>query len=47
MQVSPLYLAASLVAIASACPALAAEDVGAGQEIYQAQCLACHPTNQA
>ena len=42
MQVSPLYLAASLVAIASACPALAAEDVGAGQEIYQAQCLACH-----
>ena len=42
MQVSPLYLAASLVAIASACPALAAEDVGAGQEIYQAQCSACH-----
>jgi cytochrome c2 len=42
MQVSPLYLAASLVAIASACRALAAEDVGAGQEIYQAQCLACH-----
>ena len=42
MQVSRLCLAASLVAIASACPALAAEDVGAGQEIYQAQCSACH-----
>ena len=42
MQVSRLCLAASLLAIASACPALAAEDVGAGQEIYQAQCSACH-----
>ena len=42
MQVSRLCLAASLLAIASARPALAAEDVGAGQEIYQAQCSACH-----
>ena len=42
MQVSRLCLAASLLAIASASPALAAEDVGAGQEIYQAQCSACH-----
>jgi cytochrome c5 len=42
MQVSRLCLAASLLAIASACAAQAAEDVGAGQEIYQAQCSACH-----
>jgi alcohol dehydrogenase (cytochrome c) len=42
MQVSRLCLAASLLAIASSGPALAAEDVGAGQEIYQAQCSACH-----
>ena len=42
MQVSRLFLAASLLAIASASPALAAEDLGAGQEIYQAQCSACH-----
>jgi cytochrome c2 len=42
MQVSRLCLAASLLAIASAFPALAAEDVGTGQEIYQAQCSACH-----
>ena len=40
MQISHLCLAASLVAIAN--PALAAEDVGMGQEIYQAQCSACH-----
>ena len=42
MQVSRLCLAASLLAIASASPAIAAEDLGAGQEIYQAQCSACH-----
>ena len=42
MQVSRLCLAASLLAIASASPAMAAEDLGAGQEIYQAQCSACH-----
>ena len=42
MQVPRLCLAASLLAIASASPALAAEDLGAGQEIYQAQCSACH-----
>ena len=42
MQISRLCLAASLTVIASAIPAFAAEDVGAGQEIYQAQCSACH-----
>ena len=42
MQISRLCLAASLTAIASVGPAFAAEDVGAGQEIYQAQCSACH-----
>ena len=42
MQVSRLCLAASLLAIASASRAIAAEDLGAGQEIYQAQCSACH-----
>jgi alcohol dehydrogenase (cytochrome c) len=40
MQVS--RLAAILIATASTGPALAGEDVGAGQEIYQAQCSACH-----
>ena len=42
MQISRLCLAASLAAITSVGPAFAAEDVGAGQEIYQAQCSACH-----
>ena len=42
MQISRLCLAASLAAITSFGPAFAAEDVGAGQEIYQAQCSACH-----
>src|SRR6516165_7170515 len=42
MQVSPFCLAASLVAIMMTGPAVAGEDVGAGQEIYQAQCSACH-----
>jgi len=40
MQVSRLCLAAFLIAAAS--PALANADVGAGEEIYQAQCSACH-----
>jgi cytochrome c len=42
MQTSRLYLAASLIALGCSGPAFAAEDVGAGQEIYQAQCSACH-----
>ena len=42
MQISRLCLAASLAAILSVGPAFAAEDVGTGQEIYQAQCSACH-----
>ncbi len=42
MQVSRLCLAVSLIAIASANLALAADDIGAGQEIYQAQCSPCH-----
>jgi cytochrome c2 len=46
MQISRLYLAASFIAIASAGPAIADTDVSAGQEIYQAQCSACH-SNQA
>jgi alcohol dehydrogenase (cytochrome c) len=40
MQVSRLCLVAILIAVAS--PALADADIGAGQEIYQAQCSACH-----
>ena len=40
MQVSRLCLAAMLIAAAS--PALADADIGMGQEIYQAQCTACH-----
>jgi alcohol dehydrogenase (cytochrome c) len=40
MQVSRLCLAAILIAAAS--PALADADIGMGQEIYQAQCSACH-----
>jgi alcohol dehydrogenase (cytochrome c) len=42
MQISRFCLAASLITIASVRPVLAGEDVGAGQEIYQAQCSACH-----
>ena len=42
MPISRLCLAVSLAATLSVCPAFAAEDVGAGQEIYQAQCSACH-----
>src|SRR5262249_33507938 len=42
MQVSRLCLAATLIAIASICPAFAGEDVSAGQEIYQTQCSPCH-----
>jgi cytochrome c2 len=40
MQFSRFCLAAILIAAASR--ALADSDVGAGQEIYQAQCSACH-----
>src|SRR4029450_3717874 len=42
MKISRLCLAASLATITLVGPAFAAEDVGAGQEIYQAQCSACH-----
>ncbi len=42
MQVSRLCLAASLIAAVSASSAVAGENIGAGQEIYQAQCSACH-----
>jgi cytochrome c2 len=42
MTILRLCLAASLAALACSGSALAAEDVGAGQEIYQAQCSACH-----
>ena len=42
MQTPRVYLFAGLIAIAGASPSIAAEDVGAGQEIYQAQCSACH-----
>ncbi|HXE03450.1 MAG TPA: c-type cytochrome, partial [Methyloceanibacter sp.] len=42
MQISRLCLAAGFAAIAFFAPAVAAEDVSAGQEIYQAQCSACH-----
>src|SRR6516164_6454619 len=42
MPVFRLCLAASLVAIVSTGPAVAGEDTSAGQEIYQAQCSACH-----
>src|SRR6187200_2632806 len=42
MRVSSLSLAASFIAIACSSPALAGEDVGAGHEIYQTQCSACH-----
>src|SRR5689334_22679802 len=42
MRIIGLTLVASLVAIACPSPTFAGEDVGAGQEIYQAQCSACH-----
>src|SRR5712691_12735859 len=42
MQVSRLCLVTSLIAIGSAHPSMADSDVAAGQEIYQAQCSACH-----
>src|SRR5215470_3352588 len=42
MQISRLCLAATLIAIASIRPAFAGEDIGAGQDIYQTQCAACH-----
>src|SRR5689334_24596235 len=42
MRIIGLTLVASLVAIACPSPTFAGEDVGAGQEIYQAQCSPCH-----
>ena len=42
MRISHFYSAAILIAIAPAGPALADADLGAGQEIYEAQCSACH-----
>src|SRR4051794_17412683 len=42
MQLSRLCLAASLIAIAPTSGAVAEADVSEGQEIYQAQCSACH-----
>jgi len=42
MQTLRLCLGASLIVMASAGLALADNDVNAGQEIYQAQCSACH-----
>ena len=41
MRISHLCVAAGLLAMASD-QALANEEIGAGQEIYQAQCSACH-----
>ena len=40
MPISRLCLAATLLAVMATGPAVAGEDVGAGQEIYQAQCSA-------
>ena len=42
MQVPRICLVAGLIAIGCAHPTLAASDVNTGQEIYQAQCSACH-----
>src|SRR6516164_7230606 len=42
MRTFSLYLGASLIVMASAGLALADDDVNAGQQIYQAQCSACH-----
>jgi cytochrome c2 len=42
MQVPRICLVGSLIVIGSAHPTLAASDVNTGQEIYQAQCSACH-----
>ena len=42
MQTLRLCLGASLIVMASAGLALADDDVNAGQQIYQAQCAACH-----
>jgi cytochrome c2 len=42
MQISRLHLTAALFVIASGNQALADADIGAGQEIYEAQCSACH-----
>ena len=42
MQTLGLCFGASLIVMASAGLALADDDVNAGQQIYQAQCSACH-----
>ena len=42
MAISRSYSAAILIAIAPTGPAWAAADLGAGHEIYEAQCSACH-----
>src|SRR6516165_4012487 len=42
MRISRFYSAAILIAVAPAGPALADAEIGAAQEIYQAQCSACH-----
>ena len=50
MQASRMCLAATLLAVvvtASTGPALAGEDIGAGQEIYRAQCSPCHSNQPA
>jgi cytochrome c2 len=42
MKTTYICCAISLVAVASMTPALAEDDISAGQEIFQAQCSACH-----
>ena len=42
MQVSRLCLLTSLIAVGFAHPTMADPDANEGQEIYQAQCSACH-----
>jgi alcohol dehydrogenase (cytochrome c) len=42
MRTPCFSLIAGFIAISGSTPAFAAEDVGAGQEIYQAQCSPCH-----
>ena len=42
MQVSRLCLLTSLMAVGFAHPTMADPDANEGQEIYQAQCSACH-----
>jgi alcohol dehydrogenase (cytochrome c) len=46
-RASRLYLVTSLIAVGFAHPAMADPDVEAGQEIFQAQCSACHSNQPA